>query len=297
MDINYIEAFISLVNHKSFTRAAEALFISQSTLSYRLEHLEQEIDTQLIIRSRGKKSFELTQAGIEFIPLAERWLMLARDTARFKNDMHRQTLAISSIETVSFLLADLFSQITAEQPFTLSLHSYQSWKILADVESQEIDIGFAVRVRASRSAKIVPIFSEKHYLIGCLHSDKRMIDPRTLDPSKEILTDWGASYRAWHDSYFDLEHRPMVVVETAYSVCNYLSDGVWCIVPACAVPFLQTSSVAFGHALEIYELPSPPPNRICYKVTNSAPQPKRIENIRYFEDRLDRFLKERDLRL
>ena len=297
VDINYIEAFISLVNHKSFTRAAEELFISQSTLSYRLEHLEKDLDTQLIIRSRGKKTFELTQAGVEFIPLAERWLALASDTAHFKNDTYQRVLTVSSVETISFQLSDLFAQITAEQPFMLSLHSYQSWKIITDVESQVIDVGFAVRERASRNAKIVPIFSEKHYLIGCLHTDKRVIDPRTLDRSKELLTDWGASYRSWHDSYFAPDHRPKVEVENAYNACNFFADGVWCIVPASALLLMQINCSAFGHPIQVYELSSPPPNRICYKVTSYAPRPNRVENIRYFEERLDKFLKERDLHL
>lgn len=297
MDINYIEAFVSLVDQKSFTRAADALFISQSTLSYRIDHLEKELATPLITRSRGKKSFELTQAGMEFIPLAERWLMLARDTAHFKNDTHQRVLSISSVETISFLFAGLYAQISEEKPFMLSLHSAQSGTIIDAVETQAIDIGFTVRERVSRNARIVPIFSEKHYLLACLGTDRHVIDPRMLDPNKELLTDWGTSYRAWHDAYFGPGHRPLVEIETAYNVCNYFADGVWCIVPACAIPFLQTSAAAYGHNVSVYEMFNPPPDRICYKVISYAPRPNRIENIRYFEERLDTFLKDRELHL
>ena len=160
-----------------------------------------------------------------------------------------------------------------------------------------IDIGFTVRERASRNVEVVPLFSEHHYLLGCLASDRRTIDPRTLDPHDELLTDWGSTFRAWHDSYFGLDHRPLAEVDTASSVFNYLADGVWCIVPASAVPFLQTISATYGHPVQVYEMTAPPPDRICYKVINRTPRPNRIDRIRYFEERLDIYLRENDLHL
>ena len=297
MDLNYIEAFVSLVTHKSFTRAADALFISQSTLSYRIDHLEKELGVQLITRSRGKKTFALTQAGMEFIPLAERWLMLERDTHHFKSDTRQRTLSVSCVETISLLFSELYADVSRENPFMLSLHSAQSFSTIDAVETHSVDIGFTVRERASRNAQIVPLFSEKHYLLGCLNSDKRVIDPRTLAPERELLTDWGTSYRAWHAAYFASGHRPLAEVETVCNVSNYFDDGIWCIVPACALPFLKMNIAALGHDAQVYEMTDPPPNRVCYKVVNCAPHPSRTENIRCFEAHLERFLKEHELHL
>ena len=297
MDTSLIEAFIALVDCKNFTKAAESLCISQSALSYRLDHLEKELDAQLILRSRGRRGFGLTQTGTEFIPLAERWLALAQDTVHFKNDTRQQMLSVSCVETISFRFAKLYKSIIDEQPFLLSLHTYNSPQTITDVEDQIIDIGFTVRERASRNVEVVPLFSEHHYLLGCLASDRRTIDPRTLDPHDELLTDWGSTFRAWHDSYFGLDHRPLAEVDTASSVFNYLADGVWCIVPASAVPFLQTISATYGHPVQFYEMTAPPPDRICYKVINRTPRPNRIDSIRYFEERLDIFLRENDLHL
>lgn len=297
MDTSLIEAFIALVDCKNFTKAAETLCISQSALSYRLDHLEKELDAQLIVRSRGRREFGLTQTGAEFIPLAERWLSLARDTANFKNDTRQQMLTVSCVETISFRFAKLYQSIIDEQPFILSLRTYNSPQTITEVEEQIVDIGFTVRERASRNVEAVPLFSERHYLVGCLCSDRRVIDPRTLDPHMELLTDWGSTFRAWHDSYFGIDHQPMAEMDTASSVFNYLSDGTWCIVPASAVPFLQTISATCGHPVQVYELSEPPPDRICYKVVNRTPRPNRVESILYFEERLERFLKENDLHL
>ncbi|MDY3280923.1 LysR family transcriptional regulator [Dysosmobacter sp.] len=297
MDTNQVEAFIKLIDCKSFTKAAETLCISQSALSHRLNHLEEEVGMPLIVRSRGKREFELTHAGMEFIPIAERWLSLAQETDNLKKSILQRSLSVSSSETISYLFSRLYQEIIAEQPFFLSIRTSSSYQTISDMEAQTSDIGFTVRERVSRTLKVVPIFSERHYLVGCLGSDKRVIDPRTLDSRKELLTDWSSSFREWHDAYFDLGHRPLVAVDTAANVCNYLSDGIWCIVPACAIPYLQLTATASGHPVQVYEIPNPPPDRICYKVTNRIPRPNRVEGIRYFEEKLNVFLKENDLHM
>ena len=56
-----MQYFIALAQHMNFTRAAEALFVSQPTLSRHIELLEQELGFSLI--EREKKQIALTPAG------------------------------------------------------------------------------------------------------------------------------------------------------------------------------------------------------------------------------------------
>ena len=56
-----MQYFITLARHMNFTRAAEALFVSQPTLSRHIELLEQELGFALI--EREKKQISLTHAG------------------------------------------------------------------------------------------------------------------------------------------------------------------------------------------------------------------------------------------
>ena len=66
MDINsrQIEAFLISAQTLSFTKTAEKLFTTQSTISRNIRQLEQEIGVQLFYR--GKVSVTLTPAGIYF---------------------------------------------------------------------------------------------------------------------------------------------------------------------------------------------------------------------------------------
>ncbi len=61
MNIDHFMYFIETVKKQSFTRAADALFISQSTISKAIRSLEKAYDTELI--DRTAKKFKLTSAG------------------------------------------------------------------------------------------------------------------------------------------------------------------------------------------------------------------------------------------
>lgn len=61
MDFKQIEAFINVAKYKSFSKAAEAIFLSQPTISTHINTLEGELKTKLLDRSG--KEIMLTPAG------------------------------------------------------------------------------------------------------------------------------------------------------------------------------------------------------------------------------------------
>ena len=54
MDLANIEVFLAIARTRSISKAAKTLFVSQSTVSYRLKLLEEELDCKLIERGRGQ---------------------------------------------------------------------------------------------------------------------------------------------------------------------------------------------------------------------------------------------------
>lgn len=67
MEFKQLESYIAIVKYKNLTTAAEALGISQPTISIHLKNLEEELHTRLIIRTA--KNFEVTRRGQEFFCL------------------------------------------------------------------------------------------------------------------------------------------------------------------------------------------------------------------------------------
>jgi len=66
MELNQLQYFCTLARVKHFTRAADEIHISQSTLSRAITRLEEELGVALFIR--GKRSTNLTEVGEQFFP-------------------------------------------------------------------------------------------------------------------------------------------------------------------------------------------------------------------------------------
>lgn len=65
-----IEAFLAICKHKTISKAAAELFISQSTLSERLKTLEGKLNHTLLLRHKGIREITLTPEGHTFYNLA-----------------------------------------------------------------------------------------------------------------------------------------------------------------------------------------------------------------------------------
>ena len=68
MQIELLDTFLDLVDTRSFHRSAERLAITQSTVSARVQVLEQAIGARLFSRSRA--GTQLTTEGLKFLPHA-----------------------------------------------------------------------------------------------------------------------------------------------------------------------------------------------------------------------------------
>ncbi|MGI6108485.1 MAG: LysR family transcriptional regulator [Eubacteriaceae bacterium] len=69
MKLIQLEYFVEVVNQKNFTKAAEQLCVSQSTVSKSIRALETEFNTELI--DHNSKSFRLTSDGEIFMETAQ----------------------------------------------------------------------------------------------------------------------------------------------------------------------------------------------------------------------------------
>lgn len=69
MNIENIEAFVYVNHYGSFNKAAEVLFLSQPSVTARIQTLERELDCKLF--DRLGKQIALTEKGKQFLPYAQ----------------------------------------------------------------------------------------------------------------------------------------------------------------------------------------------------------------------------------
>lgn len=72
MELRQIHYYLEVVERGSFTKAAEACFISQSAISQQIKSLEEELGVPLLLRQG--RSFSLTPAGDYFYRKTKSWL-------------------------------------------------------------------------------------------------------------------------------------------------------------------------------------------------------------------------------
>jgi DNA-binding transcriptional LysR family regulator len=83
MEIKWLEDFVALAEHSSFSRAAEMRNVTQPAFSRRIKQLETWLGAALV--SRATMPAELTPAGRSFLPMAQetiRAFYAARETLR-----------------------------------------------------------------------------------------------------------------------------------------------------------------------------------------------------------------------
>lgn len=290
MNTEIIKTFLKLVEFKSITGAAEALFLSQSTVSHRLKQLEETLGDTLIVRSKGRHGIELTPRGVAFVPLAERWILLSKDTEQFQNSVIGQDLIIASIDSVNaYALGPMYRDIAQlpDHPMNLDLRTYQSFQVQMALENHEVDVGFLVRKHPSRNLIFKPIFRERFVLIGHFDNDEGdEIDPRLLDPAYEVLLFSSIDYLDWHNYYFDSSISPWAEIDTPAMLLNFLeNEKVWGIITESSAEFLK-----FHTGVKIYRMENPPPDRICYEVCHRFPLENKLAAIRMFDDYLEKYI-------
>ena len=69
MELRQLEYFAAVARHRHFTRAAEALYVSQPALSQQIRRLEAELG--LVLLHRTSQGVELTAAGADLLVHAE----------------------------------------------------------------------------------------------------------------------------------------------------------------------------------------------------------------------------------
>jgi DNA-binding transcriptional LysR family regulator len=77
MELYALDVFLTVVEERSFSRAAQKLYRTQPAVSLALQRLEQEVGEKLI--DRGPKDFTLTDAGRTLVEYARRFVNLQQE--------------------------------------------------------------------------------------------------------------------------------------------------------------------------------------------------------------------------
>jgi DNA-binding transcriptional LysR family regulator len=144
MDFDQLTTFVQVAKLKSFSKAGQKVFRSQSAVSAQIRQLEQAYKAKLLDRSA--KSVELTPSGEVLFEFAERLLRLRDESMQVvadRGNLVQGPVAFGANEaTCLYLLPDIFGEFQRRYPLVnISIYRNFSHKILQRLEEGSLDLG------------------------------------------------------------------------------------------------------------------------------------------------------------
>ncbi len=206
MDLLLLRSFLAVAEHRTITRAARALGLTQPALTRRLQLLEEDIGASLFERSR--RGMSLTDAG-----------RLVADEARALvsryASMQEQVRARSSLETgvvrigggataVSFLVPQAIARFQKQYPgVRFHVREEGSREVEADVRDERIELGIVTLPVHSREFEVVPLRRDRIVLVAAPDhplARRRRVDVKDLAGHAFVGFEAGSAIRQLIDT-------------------------------------------------------------------------------------------------
>jgi LysR family hydrogen peroxide-inducible transcriptional activator len=173
MDLGQLRYFSKIVEHRSFTRAAQDCSVSQPALSQQIAKLEKELGQPLF--ERQGRSIRLTPAGQILKSQADKILQLVDDAKRqITDDGQTGRICISAIPTIApYLIPVMLTEVGGQFPqasFVVNEDTTES--LLKRCSNGEVDVGLLASPASAKYLTIEPLFSEE--LLLALPADHRL---------------------------------------------------------------------------------------------------------------------------
>ncbi len=285
MYIPGVETFLEVVRSQNLSKAAEALHLSQTTISQRLKVLEQELGIVLLERGKGIKKIRLTPVGEEFFNLAEQWSFIWREAKLLQSRGPVLSLSIGSVDSINtFILTPIFQALRKHPtPMKLQIHTSHSNELYEDVENRRIDIAFSLRELVHPNVVVTKFFSSPMVVLRIAtptRTSNTSIHPQELDPKHELFLPFGGrEYTAWHERWWNPLVPSQVLLDSANLLFSLLQEPEqWAIVPK----IVADAASKRGQYILNYLNPSPP-RYICYKLTHKTPSRLTQKALEVFE--------------
>jgi LysR family cyn operon transcriptional activator len=147
MELRQLKYFVKVAELLSFSKAAKALFITQSTLSQQIKQLEDELDMALFFRNNHKVS--LTEAGETFLEGAKKTLAEADDNKAKIMDLasgHRGVLNIGVTYSFGTILTEGVLAFKKEYPeVSLNICYKNVLELMEMVSDGELDFALSFK--------------------------------------------------------------------------------------------------------------------------------------------------------
>ncbi|NKQ37550.1 MAG: LysR family transcriptional regulator [Chloroflexi bacterium] len=209
LDIYKLEIFALVAQTGSFTKAAEALYMSQSAVSQHIKTLEDGLGTRLFARSRG--GARLTLAGETLFEYAQQILRLAAMAENAVTNVENLTkgqLRLGATPVAGgYLLPDWIRTFRRQYPnLRVSLQTDATLPTIESLLSRRLDIAF-IEGELTETAHLSTLALQEidlFLIVGKHHPwrDREMVSVRELDGQPLAARLPHSHTRQWLERFF-----------------------------------------------------------------------------------------------
>lgn len=169
MDFKQIEAFVNVVRYKSFSKAADATFFTQPTISTHIRNLEKELGVKLL--DRKSRAVEMTPQGAKFYKYAVEMInaraqafdALDNSSDRVEGILEIQSSSIPAVTFLPDLLAGFRTEHTGIQYY---VSSSDTQTVIDNILERRGEIGFIGDEPAGGGLETLKVFTDKVVMIA-----------------------------------------------------------------------------------------------------------------------------------
>jgi DNA-binding transcriptional LysR family regulator len=232
--LNSLLVFHEVAKHKSFSKAAEGLFISQPAVTKHIRSLESKVGMGLIQRGRG--GFSLTEAGKILFRQTQKissHIMEIEDVLGDLQKNHRGLLKIGTTESYSrCLMPNLLSGFQASFPsIKIALDVGNSEEMEKSLTAYQNDLALIGLTKISSKFESIPFLKEELVLIvspNHLLAGRAKVSLKELERYPLIIRAKGSTTRRiLLQAFKDLDIHPSLLIEAGSSefIKQWVSEG------------------------------------------------------------------------
>lgn len=223
-----LKTFIAVVDYKNFTKAAQALNLSQPSVSSHIKHLEMHFGTILINRSVKQKNITITESGYRLYQHAKgimNLLEIAYLEVPEQSGTIKGTLKVGASLTIGeYIIPSFLAYFSKHYPdIDVELTISNTTAITNQIKSLTLDIGL-VEGTVSSSELLQEYFFQDRLVLAMPYdnfSENIKYSPALIEDKKWIVREAGSGTREYLDMFLNLHEivpKKVMVLGSNYAV-------------------------------------------------------------------------------